>query len=233
MTRSLQLGQMLTLVRAQCGEGVPATDPSRMVMLVSPLLVEANLHNKEYIKGSSPAIKIPVQITNQGLEETVFIRELGLFAKDENNQEVLFAYSWLVGDDSDNVLPPSADPAEADTIHLHDLIVLVTAQEADTIVVSVGAGAYITASEMRAYAAPVLHGHAASDITESTGSTTEQTQRRQDERLSTIELALNTGFSGEEISHYITSEQIDQWRGYDGAGLPEGVWNQVRGRLEY
>lgn len=56
-------------------------------------------------------------------------------------------------------------------------------------------------------------------------------QVRQDYRLDALELALNTGFAGTEVTHTFLPDQLGYWRGYDGTGYPEGVLDPATGRV--
>lgn len=81
------------------------------------------------------------------------------------------------------------------------------------------------------YAAPIVHGHDASQIEETTGETVEAAQRRQDFDISAIQEQLDTGFTGTTVTHTFAPAQIDQWKGYDGDGIPEGILDTVENRL--
>ena len=84
---------------------------------------------------------------------------------------------------------------------------------------------------MTAYAAPVLHTQAATTINETTGETTEQVQRRQDNDIQSILEQLNTGFTGTTVTHTFASAQLQYWKSYDGTGIPEGILDQSMNRL--
>lgn len=58
--------------------------------------------------------------------------------------------SWLDGEDTDNIIPPPADPEAADTVHIHDVGIVVTNQEASVIEVSMGLGGMATAEQLEA-----------------------------------------------------------------------------------
>ncbi len=82
-------------------------------------------------------------------------REIGVFGLDISGNEILFCYGWLDGEDSDNVLPATTFEEDADTVHIHDLAVFITNQEAAAVSVQVGVGSFVTTAQMTAYAAPV------------------------------------------------------------------------------
>lgn len=143
----------------------------------------------------------------------------------------MFCYGWLDGEDSDNVLPATSFEEEADTVHIHDLAVFITNQEAASVSVQVSGDSYVTNTQLIAYAAPLTHTQAASTVSESTGETTEQVQRRQDNDIQSILDQLNTGFAGTTVTHTFATSQISNWVGYDGDGVPEGILDTSQNRL--
>ena len=68
-------------------------------------------------------------------------------------------------------------------------------------------------------------------INETTGETTEQVQRRQDNDIQSIFEQLNTGFTGTTVTHTFVPAQLQYWKGYDGTGIPEGILDQSLNRL--
>lgn len=234
LTRIVALGLQLRVTRAACGDGVASESPNTLTDLVSQLSVDTQVGEKEYILASPSYMRIPIQVTNEDLTEAVWIREVGTYALDENGAEFLFSYSWLDGADSDNVLPPSSNTGgagSADTVHIHDVAIVVTDQENSTIVVEIGAGSAVTFSQMVAYAAPLIHLQSAETIIESTGQNTEEVQRRQDFDIQAVKEQLDTGFTGTTVTHTFIPAEMNQWKGYNGAGLPEGVLDLTQNRL--
>ena len=231
LTALIASGQKLILTRAAAGSGVAQASPNTLTDLVNVENVSANLSEKELVEGSPSIMQIPVQVTNEGLESNVWIREIGVFGLDISGNEILFCYGWLDGEDSDNVLPATTFEEDADTVHIHDLAVFITNQEAAAVSVQVGVGSFVTTAQMTAYAAPVLHTQAATTINETTGETTEQVQRRQDNDIQSILEQLNTGFTGTTVTHTFVPAQLQYWKGYDGTGIPEGILDQSLNRL--
>lgn len=235
LTNLIAIGSQLQITRAACGDGVPTVSPNTLTALVSPISVDTQVQAKQFIEGNPSIMKIPVQVTNAGLESEVWVREIGIFALDENNQEFLFAYSWLDGEDSDNVLPATSfleDPdSPADTVHIHDVALLVTNQENSNITIQVGASSFVTTAQMIAYSAPLVHTQPAGTVIESTGQTVEETQRRQDFDIEAIKEQLDTGFVGTTVTHTFAPSQLPYWKGYDGTGLPEGVLDTASNKL--
>ena len=206
LTALIASGQKLILTRAAAGSGVAQVSPNTLTDLVNAENVSASLSEKELVEGSPSIMQIPVQVTNEGLEANVWIREIGVFGLDISGNEILFCYGWLDGEDSDNVLPATTFEEDADTVHIHDLAVFITNQEAAAVSVQVGVGSFVTTAQMTAYAAPVLHTQAATTINETTGETTEQVQRRQDNDIQSILEQLNTGFTGTTVTHTFVSK---------------------------
>ncbi len=130
LTALIASGQKLILTRAAAGSGVAQASPNTLTDLVNVENVSANLSEKELVEGSPSIMQIPVQVTNEGLESNVWIREIGVFGLDISGNEILFCYGWLDGEDSDNVLPATTFEEDANTVHIHDLAVFITNQEA-------------------------------------------------------------------------------------------------------
>jgi hypothetical protein len=237
LTAFLAAGKQLVLTSAAAGDGVAQVSPNTLTALVSPINVNTQIGEKTFVESNPSYMRIPVQVTNAGLEASVYVREVAVYALDENESPFMFSYSWLDGEDSDNILPPCSFQTEeglageGDTVHVHDVAVVVTNQENSGITVNVGSGSYVTTAQMVAYAAPIVHGHDASQIEESTGETVEAVQRRQDFDISAIQEQLDTGFTGTTVTHTFAPAQIDQWKGYDGEGIPEGILDPVENRL--
>ena len=231
LTALIASGQNLVLTRAAAGSGIPTVSPNTLSDIINPENVTANLTGKEYVDGTPAIMRIAVQITNEALEANVWIREIGVFGQDINGKEILFCYGWLDGEDSDNVIPATSFEDEADTVHIHDLAVFITNQEAAAVSVQVSAGSYVTNTQLIAYAAPATHTQAASTVEETTGETTEQVQRRQDNDIQSILDQLNTGFTGTTVTHTFAPAQLANWVGYDGDGVPEGILDTSQNRL--
>lgn len=231
LTALIAAGKPLILTRAAAGSGVATVSPNTLADLVTPENVAVSLGEKDLIEGDPAIMRIPVQVTNEALDAPVWIREIGVFGLDISGNEILFCYGWLDGEDSDNVLPATTFEEDADTVHIHDLAVFITNQEAAAVSVQVGVGSFVTTAQMTAYAAPVLHTQAATTINETTGETTEQVQRRQDNDIQSILEQLNTGFTGTTVTHTFVPAQLQYWKGYDGTGIPEGILDQSLNRL--
>ena len=204
----------MILTRAAAGSGVAQVSPNTLTDLVNVENVSVSLSEKELVEGSPLIMQIPVQVTNEGLEANVWIREIGVFGLDISGNEILLCYGWLDGEDSDNVLPATTFEEDADTVHIHDLAVFITNQEAAAVSVQVGVGSFVTTAQMTAYAAPVLHTQAATTINETTGETAEQVQRRQDNDIQSILEQLNTGFTGTTVTHTFFPAHPQYWKGY-------------------
>lgn len=234
LTEILAQGKTLTITRAQVGDGASDDSPNTLTDLVHPLdSVDAVLGLPEFVDGSPSYMKIPVQVTNAFLEAPVYIREVGVYARDPSGKEFLFARSYLIGGDSDNVLPApgNMEDEDGDTIHIHDMAVALTNAQAASVSIEIGVGSFVTESRLKSYAAPLGHRHGASDVTEASGESVETVQRRQDADLASIREQLDTGFTGTTVTHTFSAAQLTNWTGYDGTGLPEGVLDSSRNTL--
>ena len=216
LTALIAAGKPLILTHAAAGSGVATVSPNTLTGIVTPENVAVSLGEKDLIEGDPAIMRIPVQVTNEGLDAPVWIREVAVYGKNI---------------DTDNVLPATSFAEDADTVHVHDLAVFVTNQEAASVSVQVAPGSYVTRAQMTAYAAPLFHTQAANTITETTGENTEQVQRRQDSDIEAIKEQLNTGFTGTTVTHTFAPAQLTYWKGYDGTGVPEGILDQTRNRL--
>ena len=231
LTALIAAGKPLILTHAAAGSGVATVSPNTLTGIVTPESVAVSLGEKDLIEGDPAIMRIPVQVTNEGLDAPVWIREVAVYGKNIDGAEIMFCYGWLDGGDTDNVLPATSFAEDADTVHVHDLAVFVTNQEAASVSVQVAPGAYVTRAQMTAYAAPLFHTQAANTVNETTGENTEQVQRRQDSDIEAIKEQLNTGFTGTTVTHTFAPAQLTYWKGYDGAGVPEGILDQTRNRL--
>lgn len=100
--------------------------------------------------GTRGVAALPLEL-NWGPENKVF----SVYAEDFNKNALsVFGYSWLDGADSDNILPPDSFlgragmDGEGDTVHIHDVAVVVTNQENSGITVEVGNGSFVTTAQM-------------------------------------------------------------------------------------
>ena len=59
----------------------------------------------------------------------------------------------------------------------------------------------------------------------------ESVQRRLYFDFSAIGVQVDTGFAGTAVTHTFATAQLNQWKGYDGTGLPEGILDAAKNRL--
>lgn len=205
-------------------------DKTKVLALKSASPVEANISDFKVIVGDPSLIRISVQVTNANLTINTPIRELGLYCKNKVGNSILFAYSWLDGEDTDNILPAS-DGDLADTVHVHDMALIISNQEIDCLDVPMGAGTFITHKDMITFAAPLDHKHKAKEINESIGEDTETVQRRQDSDIEDLKLKFGQMLSKETVVHTYKEVEWPDWKGYEGEGLPEGIYDPKTGIL--
>lgn len=143
-------GGKLTLTKAAVGSGRTDGDRAAMTALVKEETAEILIGDMEVTTtGGSTVMRLPVQVTNKGQTAPLPIREVGMYGQDTGG-EYLFATAWLNGADTDNILPPPETPDTADTVHIHDVGVIVTNQEAAAIEVKMGLGGMATAEQLEA-----------------------------------------------------------------------------------
>lgn len=145
-------GGSVNIYRAAAGNGIPSGDPRQLTTLVSeqPSL-NIDLGAKQFIDGNPSVVIIPVQINNAGITVPTAIREIGLFAEDPNGEEILFAYSYIDGADTDNILPPPqvTNPDQPfDTVHTHDIILFITSDENAVISVTYTPSNFVSQSQL-------------------------------------------------------------------------------------
>lgn len=89
MQASAQAGNQLTFSKIKIGKGNTAGDVSSLSNLITPVL-EANI-----ITGSlaNNVYTVQANITNAGLSDGFYWKEIGLFAIDNEDNEVLYSYS--------------------------------------------------------------------------------------------------------------------------------------------
>ena len=143
-------GGKLSLTRAAVGSGRTDSDRAAMTALVKEENAEIQTGDLEVTtSGGMTVLRLPVQVTNKDQSAPLPVREVGLYSQDAEG-EYLFAVSWLDGEDTDNIIPPPADPEAADTVHIHDVGIVVTNQEAAVIEVRMGLGGMATAEQLEA-----------------------------------------------------------------------------------
>ena len=150
LTLAMYRGEHVFPDFAAMGSGVFDGAKATITELVTPVNVDTKVMDREFVEtaGQPSILKISVQTFNTGLTELTPIREIMLYANSDNGQDMAaaipFAYAWLDGDDTDNILPPSLTPGTHDTIHLHELALFVTNQEAASIEVSFALNGFVT-----------------------------------------------------------------------------------------
>jgi len=142
LTQALVREEKVNIDSVEMGDGVFEGDKARVRGITSPITVNTKMSDREFVDGGGEQpslLKITVQTFNDGLTSPAAIREIGLFA-----EGTLFAYAWIDGADTDNILPPPLDISVADTIHVHELALFVTNQESANIEVSFTFGGFVT-----------------------------------------------------------------------------------------
>jgi len=213
----------IQIVRAELGSGwFAGGDPAGMTGVLAPLEKIPMIGNK---KVSDQTFLIPVQTTNEGITEPIFIREVAVYAQ-TNAGEICLAYCWSTdADDAVNTLSPAGSTTQNyDQVRIIDVNIYNASLDGADIEVKFSASALITWKDMVDYAAPVIHRHTADQIDESTGETTETAQRRQDEEIQALMAATGSGtiiVGAEDPRWVILSGYIDPVTGMLTSG---GAW---------
>jgi hypothetical protein len=139
-----QTGTTLTFTRIAIGDGLWSsnTDPTQLNDLVSPKL---NIPIQEIRVVGDGTVRLRFVLTNTGLSEGFFMREIGIYARDPNIGEILYAVAYA-GDKADfipadgitkveNVVDIYTVIANAQNVTavISDTVVLATKQDIDTV----------------------------------------------------------------------------------------------------
>ena len=151
LTLAMYQGNKVSPDFAQMGSGIFDGPQATVTELVEPVAVDVRVMDREFVEadGDTPSmLQISVQTFNTGLTELTPIREILLYANTNGGTDMTnaipFAYGWLDGPDTDNILPPPLMPGIHDTIHLHELALFVTNQEAANIEVKFAFHGFVT-----------------------------------------------------------------------------------------
>ena len=206
-------GGKLHFTRLQIGDGA-SNDPVAMTALVSPVadvsltLCRINTDNTVTIGGPWD---------NSQITEAFVFRELGLWAQDPDDPdaEVLYAYAYAT--EGPQTISTSNGEIIQKTIRLN-----VALGNDSTVTATLVPALCISREDMVEYAAPLGHGHTATEVTETTGRTVEEEQRRQDEVISFI----LQSYGGSTFAWGFADNEIPGWniaRGaLDGGAITTG-----------
>lgn len=134
LTESMALSDELVIDYVVIGDGRYSGDKSGLLNVVSPIEIISKISNREFVPkaGTEPSyLQITVDILNAGLTQSTPVREIGLFSGG-----IMFAYSWLDGADTDNIMPVSTNPEFSDTMHSYDINLFITSDENKNISIS-------------------------------------------------------------------------------------------------
>jgi len=151
LARAMYHGDIVFPDYALAGRGIFDGEQATVTDLVEPVAVDIRVMDRELIEadGNEPCkLKIAVQTFNSGITEVTPVREILLYANSNAGADMAnaipFAYAWLYGDDTDNILAPPLNPGQFDTIHFHELAIFVTNQEVAHIEVSFSFNGFVT-----------------------------------------------------------------------------------------
>lgn len=127
LTDIMAEGGILTIDSVVIGDGRYGGYQVELLDVVSPIEILSKISNREFIPktDTQPSyLQITIDILNAGLTQSTPVREIGLFSGD-----IMFAYSWLDGDDTDNIIPIPINPEFSDTVHSYDINLFITGDE--------------------------------------------------------------------------------------------------------
>jgi len=163
LTVAMYKGETIFPDYVLAGSGIFNDDPATITALVSPVSVDIKVMDREFVEadGSNPSLlKIATQTSNIGLTVVTPIREFLLYANSDSGADMAnaipFAYAWLEGDDTDNILAPPLNPGQADTMHFHELAIFVTNQEMASIEVSFALDGFVSHRYLKEVVAGLL-----------------------------------------------------------------------------
>ena len=189
-------GGKLVIVRAAAGDGGSAADPAGRTGLANERIV---LNCTQGVQREDNRIKVRVDWANDGLEEALSLTEAGLFVEDGEGGELLFC----IATSYDTPLPVPAAGQGRFELQME----LICDLAAGAAPVEAGSLIYITRAEMEGYAAPLGHGHSAGEVSESTGKTVEEEQRRQDDAINFI----LQNYGGSTFTWSFAGEELERW----------------------
>lgn len=220
LTANIATNTATVFTKAIIGDGrLNGIDPYTITTEINPLF-EANLGSKELVTDANgkQACRIPVQITNKGLSNVVYIREITLYAKDNKGNDILFSYteSTDVDDSINSISPPASNVTDANQIRIIDIHVYLTQAEFDNIEVTVSSSALVAWSDVIHYAAPIIHRHQTNEIDNDLDSngqitTLDRAQKEQWEAIKVLENLIKSK-SDQAIQKSIDSKMPLQWK---------------------
>lgn len=150
LTRAIALNKTVDIKTAKIGSGRALANQGQLTSIVTPITATVRIGGKNFEVGDPSILTIEVQVSNQGILASSYIREMGLYANDGTG-EILFAYIWLDGADSNNMLPYPESIDFPDTGLLFKVAIFITNQENANITVSFSLDAFVTYREMTEY----------------------------------------------------------------------------------
>lgn len=221
---SVQAGAVFVPTRIVIGSGyLPEGVTTRTITDVVQPVKSLEINKKNEASGG--AVVFGGMYTNMDITRPFYYRELALYAKavkegqnEEEADEVLYSYG-NAGEDAELMAAYSTETLVERQV---DLVVYVGSDA--KIKLELATGALVTPEQLKEYAAPKKHTHAAGDVEETTGETTEAAQRRQDEAMKGLKQGLENHLEDENNPHKVTAKQV-------GAD-PEGSAAEVQQKLQ-
>ncbi len=185
-TKLIDSSHALSITRVLGGDGPdPATPPSERISLQRATIAFETNGGAHFL--APDRIEIPLYYENSALTETLLLSEIGLFAMDPDDGEILFAIA--VSYNAPLALPRFAEGR----LELTCQFILQLSLNPDISISLPSSAVYLTRPEADQRYWRIGVQYPATEIVESIGETVEEHQRWQDERLHIILDTLATG----------------------------------------
>lgn len=150
-------------------------------------------------------ITIPIYYENQALDQAINLSEIGLFAEDPDEGNILFA-----------ILPayeqPLPLPAQNEgKLELSMDVVLELSLAENVQVVLPPSMIFLTKPEAISLFAPIIHRHDAHEIDESNGNSVESWQRLQDAEIEALKLKTDAGTTSAD-THQVPTDPMSNYK---------------------
>lgn len=166
----------------------------------------------QYDEAKPKNVTIPIYFQNAKLEKAIYLSEIGVFAKDPDQGEILFCI--LPAYDAALALPAISEGR----LELTMDIILELSLAPEVSIVLPPSLVFITRPEADLLYAKKEHRHQADEIDESIGMTTEAWQREQDAEIEALKLKTDAGTTMAE-THQKGAKPEMNWRVLNNWGI--------------
>lgn len=207
-------GQELILHSIYAGTGEKVTDDFATQEALSKKEIALQYREIRYDENQPQAITIPIYYQNDQLQESITVTEIGIFATDPEEGEILFC-----------ILPSYDDPLplpklQDGRLELTMDVFLQLNLAPDVTITMPASIVFLTRKEADTLYATKQHRHVADQIDESNGYTTEVWQRQQDAEIEALKVKTDSGTTSAETNQRGTYPEsnwmvLNDWGVYD------------------